>query len=271
MPKGHAEFDEIGCWSELKLEIVKDYASAYSKILTAKNLPHVYIDAFAGPGIHISRETGKFVPGSPTNALAVSPPFNKYYLVDLDASRAETLQEFVCNRSDVHIEAGDCNQVLVKKIFPTLGYKTYRRALCLLDPYGLQLDWSVIFQAGQLGTVDMFLNFPVMDMNRNVLWRNPDKVPPKRLERMNAYWGDSSWQNVAYSSQWNLFGEREKESNEAVVEGFRQRLIQVAGFKRVPEPLPMRNKKNAVVYYLFFASQVEVADKIVRDIFKKYR
>jgi hypothetical protein len=44
-----------------------------------------------------------------------------------------------------------------------------------------------------------------------------------------------------------------------------------AGFKRVPDPLPMRNGRGAIVYYLFFASQVEVAEDIVKDIFRKYR
>jgi hypothetical protein len=39
----------------------------------------------------------------------------------------------------------------------------------------------------------------------------------------------------------------------------------------VPEPLAMRNTNNAVVYYLFFASQKDVAQKIVQDIFARYR
>jgi hypothetical protein len=49
------KFDEIGYWSEIKLDIVKDYASAYSRILAAQTKPalhHVYIDAFAGAGGH---------------------------------------------------------------------------------------------------------------------------------------------------------------------------------------------------------------------------
>ena len=44
-----------------------------------------------------------------------------------------------------------------------------------------------------------------------------------------------------------------------------------AGFAFVPEPLPMRNSKNAVVYYLFLASPKAVAQKIITDIFNKYR
>jgi hypothetical protein len=56
-----------------------------------------------------------------------------------------------------------------------------------------------------------------------------------------------------------------------VAEAFRQRLRRIAGFERVPDPLPMRNSNGAVVYYLFFASQVDTAERIVFDIFKKYR
>jgi hypothetical protein len=48
-------------------------------------------------------------------------------------------------------------------------------------------------------------------------------------------------------------------------------LRKVAGFQFVPEPLPMKNSTNAVVYYLFFASQKPVAQKIIDAIFKKYR
>jgi hypothetical protein len=48
-------------------------------------------------------------------------------------------------------------------------------------------------------------------------------------------------------------------------------LNKVAGFGFVPEPLPMRNSRNAIVYYLFFASPKAVAEKIITDIFTKYR
>ena len=184
--------------------------------------------------------------------------------------KVEFLQRLTAGKDDVHIYEGDCNEVLIQQIFPTLQYESYRRALCLFDPYGLDLTWDVMFQAGQLGTVDMFLNFPVMDMNRNALWRNPDKVSPERALRMTRFWGDDSWKRVAYSTDRNLFGLPEKEPNETIAEAFRERLMKVAGFKRVPAPLPMRNSR-AIVYYLFFASQVGVAEDIVNDIFTKHR
>jgi three-Cys-motif partner protein len=68
------KFDEVGYWSEIKLDIIKEYAAAYSRILTAQTRPsleHAYIDAFAGAGIVFSRGKKEFVPGSPLNALLV--------------------------------------------------------------------------------------------------------------------------------------------------------------------------------------------------------
>lgn len=267
-----AEFDEIGYWSEVKLEIIRDYASAYSRILNSKKLPHIYVDAFAGAGVHVSKSTGEFVPGSPLNALNVQPPFREYHFIDLNAAKVKNLKRLAGDRRDVHIYGGDCNTVLINQIFPTLKFESYRRALCLLDPYDHDLKWEVVYQAGQLGTIDMFLNFPVMDMNRNTLWRDLERVSSERAHRMTAFWGDDSWKRAAYSSAGNLFGIPEKEPNDIVAEAFRlERLTRVAGFKRVPDPLPMRNSRGATVYYLFFASQVGVAENIVRDIFMKYR
>jgi len=45
----------------------------------------------------------------------------------------------------------------------------------------------------------------------------------------------------------------------------------VAGFAYVPEPLPMKNKMQAVIHYLFLASPKAVAADIIEDIFAKYR
>ena len=45
----------------------------------------------------------------------------------------------------------------------------------------------------------------------------------------------------------------------------------MAGFKHAPEPLPMRNSKGNIVYYLSFASQNTTGGKIVNETFRKYR
>ena len=266
--------DEIGYWSEVKLDIVREYASAYSKIMNGQTAirKHIYIDAFAGAGQHVSKRTGEFVAGSPLNALAVTPPFNEFHLIDLHGGKAEELRRSVGNRENVFVYEEDANRCLLEKVFPHCRYEDYRRALFLLDPYKLNVNWDVVQTAGRMRSIEIFYNFMIMDANMNVLWRERDKVAPRELERMARVWGDRSWPDAAYKKERDLFGEIEVRSgNEAVVEAFRERLRTVAGFKYVPGPMPMRNSKGTVVYYLFFASPNETGAGIVTDIFNKYR
>jgi hypothetical protein len=61
------------------------------------------------------------------------------------------------------------------------------------------LEWEVIYRAGQSRAVDLFLNFPVMDMNRNAIWKSQEKAPAGGVERMTRYWGNDSWKDVAYA------------------------------------------------------------------------
>jgi three-Cys-motif partner protein len=268
------KIDEIGRWSEVKLDILKRYAVEYSKILSNQRNPsffHVYIDAFAGTGFHLSRTTGEMVLGSPLNALLVQPPFREYHLIDLDGDKIGALNEAIGKRRDVFLHEGNCNQVLLRDVFPKVRREDYRRGLCLLDPYGLTLDWKVIREAGAMQSLDIFINFPIYDININVLHHDQSTVLPIHVERMNAYWGDESWRDVAYDKSPGLFETmEEKVSNRRFAEAFRKRLRDVAGFKRVPEPLPMRNSRDSIVYYLFFASQKDTADEIVTYIFDNF-
>jgi three-Cys-motif partner protein len=262
------EYDEVGEWSELKLEILRKYCDAYSPILTKKNLHHSYIDGFAGAGHHLSRRTGDLIPGSPINALDIVPPFREYHFIDLDDTRTGELRRLSQGRPNVYVYDGDCNDILLSQVFPKIRYKEYRRALCVLDPYHLQLKWDVLQAAAREKTIEVFLNFPILDMNRNVFH---DGASPDKCRKMTAFWGDESWKKVAFSTKWNLFGEPEKQTNDAIVEAFRIRLRDVAGFQFVPKPVPMRNSKNSTVYYLFFAAHQQTANKIMSDIFDGYR
>jgi len=270
------KFDEIGYWSEIKLDIINQYAQAYSQILSSRKNPefyHVYIDAFAGSGKHISRTTGSLVSGSPEIALSIRPPFKEYYFIDIDGAKVAELKKKAESRPEVHVHEGDCNECLLNEIFPYVAYKKYKRALCLLDPYGLDLNWEVVYKAGQMKSIEILLNFPVMDMNRNALWTNPENVKPLLLERMKLFWGDDSWQKAAYAQQLDFNGRinLRKLRNEDIAHAYKKRLEEIAGFAYVSQPLPMRNSNNAVIYYLFHASQQPIAEKIINDIFDKYR
>jgi len=263
--------DEIGEWSRIKLEIVREYSAAFSKILARQpNLQHIYIDGFAGAGLHLAKGSGEEIPCSPLQVLGVTPPFREYHFVEMNSERLAFLKRQVGDRSNVFFHPGDCNQLVPKIIAERAKYQDYRRALCLLDPYGLHLHWNVIAAAGVAKSVDLLLNFPLMDMNMNALRWDPDSVTSVQADRMSAYWGDESWRQAAYRKQPGLFGDiEEKQLNEVVAEAFRERLRTTGCFPCVPSPLPMRNGTRATVYYLFFGSQKPVAEKIMKYILKK--
>lgn len=215
--------------------------------------------------------------GSPLIAVKTQPPFKEYFFIDLDGKKVENLRHIFGQRPDIHIYPGDCNDIMLQNVLPNVRWQGYRRGLCLLDPYGLHLNWEVIHEVGQMRSIDLFLNFPVADMNRNVFWHNPEGVAEADIARMNTFWGDESWRNVVYQEVKTMYepdvfqAPAKKTANQTIADAFRQRLQEVAGFNSVPEPLPMCNTKGAIVYYLFFASPKPVAQDIVEYIFKEYR
>jgi three-Cys-motif partner protein len=272
MPK--LKYDVIGYWSEVKLDILREYATAYSKIVSAQPSikKHLYIDAFAGAGHHISRTTGDFVKGSPLNALLIQPPFNEFHLIDIDGDKTNELRRVIGKRDDVKIYDQDANEVLLKEVFPRCRYDQYRRALCLLDPYALTVDWKVIAEAGRMKSIEVFFNFMIMDANMNVLRLNPAHASDDQVARMDKTWGDHSWREIAYPKTQGLFGDIERKAdNQTIANAFRQRLKDVAKFQYVPTPIPMRNDQGAIVYYLYFASPNKTGAQIVTSIFNKYR
>jgi three-Cys-motif partner protein len=88
----------------------------------------------------------------------------------------------VGNRPDVTFYNADSNQVMLESVLPRFSYSKRTRALCLLDPYKLTLDWEVVHTAGNSQAVEVFINFPVMQMNRNCKHEDISKILPGELK-----------------------------------------------------------------------------------------
>jgi len=271
----NVKLDEIGVWSEIKIAILREYACAFTRILKAKTWCKgcCYIDAFAGAGIHISKTTGEMVPGSPSNALLVEPRFDRIVLIDLDSEKVESLKALCRNDKRVEIKTGDCNEILLNTTVPSLSYSSYWRGLCVLDPYGIHgktLRWKTIKQLADLKTVDIFLNFPLMDINRNTLRKRLANTDDTDVVAFSEFCGTEDWKKQMYKD--DLFGDPVKSvNNKTLAEWFRKRIEVAGGFKFVPEPILMQNSKGGKLYFLYFASHQSVAQKVILDIFKKYR
>ena len=144
-------------WPQLKLDIVRRYGAAYSTISSRQpGLAHYWIDGFIRSGTDVT--TREFAPGSPLNALLVTPPFHHHYLVNMNGQPADALRRAVNGRADVTLLEGG-SSALLESVLPRVRQEDYRRALCVLDPGGATPEWRVIEMAGRLKTIDLFVAF----------------------------------------------------------------------------------------------------------------
>ena len=186
------EYDEIGYWSKVKLDIIKDYATVYSQILSVQKTPalyHIYVDAFAGAGKHISERQAGFVTGSPMNALQVSPRSRNTISLSLTCTKRTPFKaSWVAAPMFVYTSKTATLRFWTRFCLRHAGRTTVEHWSCWTR-MGLHLNWNVLQTMGRMRSVEIFLNFPVADMNRNLLWHNPELVDHRDVDRMNAYWG----------------------------------------------------------------------------------
>ncbi len=271
--------EAIGLWTEIKLQIIREYAAAYTTILKEQSWcrSYAYIDAFAGGGGFVSKEDReRLIPGSPLNALNVANKFTEYHFIDIDPEKIERLKQLTADRPEfntIHFYVGDANGKVAQEILPQFQYNSFKRALCILDPYGVDIEWTTIAAIGHIKTMDLYLNFPLMDINRNAARKVIELSDPNQGEKLTRIWGDDSWKELAYTVQERLFDEPilvKIKGNETLKQGFMGRLKNKAGFSYVPEPILMRNQQGGPLYFLFFAAHKPVAQSIAQDIFHKW-
>ena len=287
MTKKEKEIPKVGPWAQEKLDRLEKYLSAYTKISSKRPWAKtVYVDAFAAAGkarIRVDEalldlgeefrrddEARQLINGSPARALAVEPPFNHYVFIDRDPDRVAALEKLKADHPNrqVSVRKADCNDYLRDKLVnnPKLDWKKTWRAVVFLDPFGMQVPWGTIESLAKTGGIEVFINFPVgMAINR--LLKRTGKFTSEERSKLDEYFGDPGWFEVAYPTEDNLFGtaaEKAPDAGERLLGWYRERLK--VAFGNVSEPLLVRNTVGGHLYYLIFAGPNETGAKIATDI-----
>src|SRR4051794_21538972 len=130
-----------------------------------------YIDAFANVGAYQDAESLELVDGSPIVALKSEPEFDEYWFIELSQAREQRLRERVAteapNRHVRHFQS-DANTVLRSAVATQFRYEHRTRALVFLDPYGFQVEWMSVEALATTRAIDIFVNFPIMAINRHL-------------------------------------------------------------------------------------------------------
>lgn len=266
-----------GDWTQDKLDRLKGYLEAYMQIL--KEYPFfqtVYVDAFAGTGQRKSRrrtsgpepetlgtaepEVQGFMKGSTRVALDVRPMFNRYIFIERSAKKCQelaTLKEEYPEQADrIQIEQSDAATYLMNWLKQTDWSRT--RAVMFLDPFGMQVEWSLLEAIGATKAIDLWLLVPI-GMGVNRLLTQNDLPPEDWSAKLTRFFGTDEWQQKFYrpKQQPGLFDEgteQEKGADHESIKAYFVDRLQGIFEKVAPNPLTQRNSKNSPLFLLCFAA-----------------
>jgi three-Cys-motif partner protein len=261
-----------GDWTQDKLARLKGYLEAYMVIFRRHPyLLPVYVDAFAGTGRispktpgpqseDIDPDATALLKGSARIALEVEPPFHRYIFVEQSARKSRELEslrtEYVTRAGRIQIETADATTFLTDWCSATDWSKT--RAVVFLDPFGMQIEWSLLERLAETEAIDLWLLVP-LGMGVNRMTPKDSLPPPEWADKLTRFFGTNEWRNEFYRPrlQPDLFGESspvEKNVNfQGLADYFVNRLKEV--FPGVADnPLTQRNSRSSPMFLLCFAT-----------------
>ena len=289
-----------GQWTENKLDAFENYVKAYLKIMNSYRDEYcwklLYFDGFAGSGSRttsaddnkteenlfaecniLREETEKETyKGAAERVLnIVQRGFDSYYFIDINKESSNKLKQKLSKYEDsrnLNFITSDANGELLK-----LANKMHRdKSICslvLLDPFGMQLDWTSIENLKNTRT-DLWILIPTGVIVNRLLDRNGELI---HIERLKTFFGkDEDFLREYFYRQrqeQTLFGEinvTEKIEHpiKRIAELYIQRLREI--FKNVtPEPLVLYNSRHTPIFHFACASNNDTAIKIASQIIGK--
>lgn len=292
-----------GNWTEQKLDCFESYVRAYLTIMNVYrdkyNWKLIYFDGFAGCGSRTEDESQKEVDsifelygeevvekqelsvyqGAAERVVRLEEQmrgFDFYYFIDLFEENCTKLELKLAEyptKGYKQFRPGDANEQ-TRQLAAALNRDTHFKSLALLDPFGMQLDWSVI-EAISGKSVDLWILVPSGMVINRLLKRNGELMHPEKLVK---FFGLSEEQIkdwfYVHKEEPTLFGEMEdkiiKRSRpiELIAELFVERLGELFPYV-TPKPLVMRNKNNVPIFHFICASFNQTAVKIAQQIIDK--
>lgn len=262
MTKPSTTLWQIEPHTKAKHEILRRYLGAWFAILGTRIPRIVYIDGFCGPGRYIGGEDG-----SPIIALkealkqpALSNSKVTFLFVDEQKDRIEHLESELSllnipSNFHIDIRVNEFNDTLTK-LLDALENRGAQLAptFAFIDPFGFKgAPFRLVKRLMENERTEVFINIMVDFVNRFV-------EHPLDIERQHIK---------------DLLGASDEEiesviNSEDRISAFRhlyqKKLLSCAKFVRYFE---MRDERNKVIYYLFFASNHPLGHKKMKEAFWK--
>ena len=161
--------DDLGPWTEDKLDLIRNYCQIFSSAMKNK-WTRAYVDLYAGSGLCRIEGRREVLLGSPLIALSVDVPFDSYVFCESDPDRFSALKarveksyshlntKLIPGKFEEHIDE-ICSRIPAKSL-----------ALCFVDPFDCDFnidDLKTISRSAH-GVDFLCLLALQMDAKRNV-------------------------------------------------------------------------------------------------------
>ena len=289
-----------GSWTEDKLDAFEKYVNAYLTIMNAfrdKNKwKLIYFDGFAGSGSRnekkkeedsvllqdffkdsfIKEEELNLYKGAAERVLNIPQRgFDFYYFIDKDPESSIKLHELLSrfeNDKTLVYRNSDANKQ-IEMLAEAMQKDKKLTSLVLLDPFGMQVDWTSIEMLKGTRT-DLWILIPTGVIVNRLLDRKGELT---HIEKLKSFFGkdEDFLRDYFYtkSQEQTFFGEIEKiqkveQPIQKIAELYIQQLKEI--FKYVtPEPLVLYNSRHTPIFHFACASNNPQAVKIATDIINK--
>ena len=295
-----------GPWTEEKLNAFEDYVKAYLIIMNPRREKYgwslCYFDGFAGNGTRTEEEQGEEIAamatlfgaevtqeelyvykGAAERVVRIEEQgikgFDTFFFIDKDENNVNTLQEYLSQFSfsgKPFFHAWDANRAL-ESFSKWMKAKKGRKALALLDPFGMQINWSSI-QALEGLDIDLWILIPTGVIVNRLLRR--DYVEEKGLlhpERLKSFFGltEDEIKRAFYTEikEESLFGEENVKNIkladpiQRIAKLYVQQLKTV--FPQVTNPMVLESKEGRPLFHFVFASKNATGKKIAQYIINR--
>ena len=291
-----------GQWTEDKLDCFQKYVKAYLTIMNAYREKFrwklVYFDGFAGSGtreqslvadekamslfgeeLHDASELHPYQ-GAAERVVQIEQQmrgFDEYWFIDKNEQNITSLELKLAEyqtRGKKIFRPNDANEEVLN-LGRRLREHPKTKVLCLLDPFGMSINWdSIVALAGN--GIDLWILVPTGSIVNRLIQKNGELRYPEKLED---FFGLP--QQVIYDrfyekkeAEANLFdmGREEVRKVKNIIgeidQLYRDQLGQIFPYV-TSEPLVMRNSRGLPIFHFVCASHNETAVKIAQQIINK--
>lgn len=295
-----------GPWTEEKLDAFEEYVKAYLTVMKTfrekYNWTLCYFDGFAGNGTRSAEEITEEIEvmtdlfggevtqselyvyrGAAERVVRIEEQgikgFDTFFFIDKDKNSCDALKEHLSHfsfRGKPHFYDCDANEALLA-LSKWMKARSGRKALVLLDPFGMQINWTSIEALKGLD-VDLWILVPSGVIVNRLLRKNfSDEKGFLHPEKLKSFFGlsEEELKNAFYTEvkEASLFGEENTKSVKLAdpIKRIAELYVKQLGlvFPQVTKPLVLESPSGRPLFHFVFASKNATGKKIAQFIINK--